>query len=44
MTALEDTGALNDPVGIAAEPLMEVIVGNYGVGNITAGADDPYAG
>ena len=42
--AFEDAGALDDPVGIEAEALVQVVVGDDGVGHVAARADDAEAG
>ena len=39
VAAFEDAGALDDPVGIEAEALVQVIVGDDGVGHVAAGAE-----
>ena len=39
VAALVDAGALDDPVGIEAEALAEVVVADHRVGHIAAGAD-----
>ena len=43
VAAFEDAGALDDPVGIEAEALVEMVVGDDGVGNVAAGAEDAHA-
>src|SRR5439155_8356452 len=44
VTALENAGPLHDPIGIEAEALVEMVVGDHGVGNIAARSDDPHSG
>ena len=44
MAAFQDTGALDDPIGIETEALVEMVVGDDGVRHITAGGDDADAG
>jgi hypothetical protein len=43
VAALQDAGPLDDPFGITAETLMQMVVGNDGIGNVTTGGDDPQA-
>ena len=40
VAAFEDAGALDDPVGIEAEPLLKVFIGNHRVRNVTAARQD----
>ena len=40
VAAFEDAGALDDPVGIEAEALVQMVVGDDGVGDVAAGAED----
>ena len=40
---LENSCAFDDPIGVEAEPLVEMIVGDDGVGNIAAGGQDANA-
>ena len=42
--AFEDAGALDDPVGIEAEPLVEMVVGDDAIGHVAAGRQDANAG
>ena len=41
--AFEDAGALDDPVGVEAEALVEMVVGDDGVGDVAAGAEHAHA-
>ena len=43
VAAFEDAGALDDPVGVEAEALVQVVVGDDGVGDVAAGAEDAHA-
>ena len=40
VAAFQDAGALDDPVGVEAEALVQVVVGDDGVGDVAAGAED----
>ena len=42
--ALEDAGALDDPIAIEAESLIEMIVGDDGVGHVAARRQDAHTG
>src|SRR5438132_3244199 len=42
MAALADAGALHDPVGVEAEALVQMVVGDDGVRDVAAGAEDAH--
>ena len=44
MATFENARAFDDPVGVEAQALVEVIVGDNGVGNVAAGAYNAHAG
>src|SRR5436189_1707924 len=40
MPALQDASTLDNPVRVKAEPSVEVVVADHGVGHVAPGADD----
>ena len=42
VAAFENSGALNDPLGVATEPLMQMLIGDHGIGDIAPRADDAH--
>src|SRR5260370_24022760 len=40
MPAFQDTGSLDDPIRIAAEPLAQMVVGDNGIWDVAAGAQN----
>ena len=44
VASFENAGALDDPVGIEAEPLMQMVVGDDAIGNVAARGEHADAG